>query len=423
MPQQFLTFEHKYLVIFSIFIWLFSMPFQVVLIEALRFQIAHIGQILALLFLLPILGSLKLSAFELKCLMFFIVFLIFALLNSFNNIYGFYLGIFYVVSLLQIFIYIKFISSNNGFDIEVIKKAAYFCRSISFFIFVYFLLEPKFFYSFFMQDKTYFLIYLYTIIFVEVFFYKLQKKEISFFSYIYVLILILLSVTTASRSLAFFLPLCIAILFDALQNKSINKLIKYSVLLSLISFFSYIFYTLSLVTESMGIDDPLYAFDRFLSVLDTNDTSSSSHFLFLKIAVNQKFSDFYNFFFGVGLANFQFAAANSLLFGELSQYEDYMRYAVYSPGFLYMPGVSIWGELFLELPIFLFLPILFYSLKLLYESYVFREYINFLFIFGLFSSGLFYSSHHSSAFYFALFLIILIRYSYNQIKGEIYSNE
>ena len=70
MPQQFLTFEHKYLVIFSIFIWLFSMPFQVVLIEALRFQIAHIGQILALLFLLPILGSLKLSAFELKCLMF-----------------------------------------------------------------------------------------------------------------------------------------------------------------------------------------------------------------------------------------------------------------------------------------------------------------------------------------------------------------
>ena len=134
---------------------LFSMPFQVVLIEALRFQIAHIGQILALLFLLPILGSLKLSAFELKCLMFFIVFLIFALLNSFNNIYGFYLGIFYVVSLLQIFTYIKFISSNNGFDIEVIKKATYFCRSISF-IFVYFILEPKFFYSFFMQDKTYF---------------------------------------------------------------------------------------------------------------------------------------------------------------------------------------------------------------------------------------------------------------------------
>ena len=413
--------ENKNFLAMSLIIWLFTMPMQLVLVDALRFQIAHIGQIISLIFLIPVLKEMSINRFELKTLLFFLMLLLFSIFTGFKNVYGLFLGVFYTISSLQILIYIKFIISQDSSYFNLILRILTFSgRSISFFILIYFLLEPKFFYSFLMQDKTYFLVYVFTLIFLELFYYKYQKKDIKLISYFYILFLIFILITSASRSIAFFVPLCVAILIDALLNKSVKVHVKYLVVLSLISFFSYVFYTLLSVTDALDIEDPLYAFNRFISALDSSDSTRSTHFLFLNIAIIEKFNSLENFLFGVGLANFQFAARDSLIFGELSQYESYMRYAVYSPSFLYMPGVSIWGELFLELPIFLFIPILLLAINLITSCFFNKNYFNFLFIFGIFGAGFFYSLHHSSTFYLGLFLAILVRYSYLNIgSGEI----
>lgn len=389
------------------------MPLQILLLEQVRLQIAHLGQMLSLMLLLPIVFSMNFNKNDIKALLYFLIFMLFAVINAFSNIYGLFLGLLYVVSMLQVIIYIKYIFVNEkNYYLDVVKKLVYFSRFISFLIFIYFLDEPKFFYSFLMQDKTYFLVYIFTLVFAEIYLYKSQHKNITFFSYLYMVFLIGISITSASRSVAFFLPLCFYIFYDAMKNKLINKYIKLSISTILTCSFLYIFYTVTSLTQALGVDNPLFAFDRFLGALDSSDNVVSIHFLFLNISITEKFSSFYNFFFGVGLANFQFSTFESLLWGELAQHESHMRYAIFSPSFLYMPGVSIWGELFLELPIFLFLPIVFYAIKIFYDAFINKDYFSTFFMFGLFGSGFFYSIHHSSSFYLGLFLLLLVRYSY-----------
>ena len=98
--------ENKNFLAMSLIIWLFTMPMQLVLVDALRFQIAHIGQIISLIFLIPVLKEMSINRFELKTLLFFLMLLLFSIFTGFKNVYGLFLGVFYTISSLQILIYI-----------------------------------------------------------------------------------------------------------------------------------------------------------------------------------------------------------------------------------------------------------------------------------------------------------------------------
>lgn len=410
MQEKFLNIPLRSIFLCSLSIWLITIPLQVLLIESIRIQIAHIGQFLSLFLLIPIFLKFKLKKYEILTIIFIVIYIFYIVINGYKNMFGMFLGIFYLISMAQFLIYLKYISEDEKLYFDVLKIIFFSARLTSFIILIDFLIDPRFFYGFFLQDKTYFLVFVYTLIFIEFSYFKIKKSVQSIWSYMYILFLIIISIATASRSFAFFTIFCFAILIDALKNKSINSNVKFIVLFSLVSVLGFISYSVLSITEALDIENPLYAFDRYLGVFEEGDNSSSSHFLFLQVAITEKFNNFYNFFFGVGLANFQFSVESSSLFGAVSQNESYMRYAVYSPSFLYMPGVSLWGELLLELPIFFFAIILFFTLKIIYDAIIAKDFYNLCFIFGLFGTGIFYSIHHSSCFYLALLVLYLVQY-------------
>lgn len=390
------------LVVASSCIWLVTMPLQATI--AGRMQLAHLGDILALALLLPVIARLSFSRNSVAVIATAALYLaISAYFAAVRAPYGIFLATFYVVSILHIVAVFEFVRQNPDVIPRTIRALTIATRCLTVIMVLHFLAMRNVPYAFLMQDKTYYLSFLNMLIMIELLNADLLVRRVTLGATATITALVVLQLPTASRSIILFAPFLLMV--------AVRLLSRGSSALGRIAFTAAACATaIYIVTHLDQIVQVARIVDRLAGVLDSRDSSADQHGILVEIAIQEKFRDWATFIFGAGTAGFQVMATQSDRFPELVDVVPDFGIAVFRPDFAYFPGASIWAESFLELPIFLWIPCVLFMAALGIRILLRHRLAYAAFVASLYICGLIYSLHHTSFFFLCLMLLVLLAF-------------
>lgn len=390
------------LIMASMLLWFVSLPIHATI--AGRMQVANLGDALSLLLLLPVLMNMRFGraslVFMTACLLFLAVSACLVAVVPF----GMFLAVFYVVSILHVLVYYEAFRRDAAFLHRIIRVLALMSRLMTLGMLLHFALTRHVPYAFLMQDKTYFLVYLNTLIVVELLNAHVVAGRFTTAGILAVTALILLQLTTASRSVLLFAPFfALATLGNFFQRKAaITGRILFVVALAASGAY--------IALHAEEIKQIAVVLRRLTTLMEAGDSSVGQHGILIQVALHEKFQDWPTFLFGTGPAGFQVVAERSELFPELMSILPDFGLAVFSPQFAYFPGTSIWVETFLEWPIFLWIPFVGFMAYMLLRVLVRQRLVYAVFMMSVYATGLVYSLHHSSFFFLTLILMVVLAF-------------
>jgi hypothetical protein len=390
------------LVVASSCIWLVTMPLQATI--AGRMQLAHLGDIMALALLLPVISRLSFSRVSVAIMATAALYLaITAFFAATRAPYGIFLATFYVVSILHIVAVFEFFRQNPDVLPRTIQILTIATRCLTVLMLVHFVATRNVPYAFLMQDKTYFLCFLNMLILIELLNADLLVHRVTLGATATITALVVLQLPTASRSIILFAPFIMMVALRLLSRGS-SPLGRIAFTAAACATAVYIVTHLDQIVQVTRI------VDRLLGVLDAQDSSADQHGILVEIAIQEKFRDWATFIFGAGTAGFQIIAQQSERFPELVDVVPDFGIAVFRPDFAYFPGASIWAESFLELPIFLWVPCALFMAFLGIRILFLHRLAYAVFIASLYACGLIYSLHHTSFFFLCLMVLVLLAF-------------
>ncbi|MAD35220.1 MAG: hypothetical protein CMO30_16765 [Tistrella sp.] len=274
-------------------------------------------------------------------------------------------------------------------------------------------------YSFFFDDKSHYTIFLGFYIYMTALFADNLRHDVvggragggrvvlhSIHMLFALVITLILSSSTFSRLIVFFLPLVVFVFYfmiDAAVSVKIRGP-RRRILTGRISFMVYFclavfiaFIIIPMVIENATV--------RRITRLAENgaDAAFESHILLIKLALTSKFESISNFIWGVGLGNFQIEIRDNGLLQYLTRYKGNFSHATGS----YLPVHSVWATIFIEMNIF------FFSMIMMFVFYIFLSAIFYLnihtagFVAGIFLSSMFYTTINEP-FYFIMWAVIIM---------------
>lgn len=385
--------EYQFLLKTSLFLLLFGSVFSYRIYEGIA--LSNLVQIFSVLIMFYLAKSHSLvGVFNYAIVSFFIV-----LAYLFSHVaYGvdFKLGFFVFFSFS--FFYIYWLYSNRK-EYDVVKLSVNYFISISIFISFYlilyffydFVLNENFITSYGFDDKSHAVLYIYFII------YLLSKNLQSFLSNVLILVLIVLSLFTASRLVVLFLPFLFFYylgLVDGLYKKLFLILVSVVLAVSFVySFYEY-----------------FHLFSRFDSDNSASNASTSSHMLLIYYAFILKFESFFNFFLGIGPGQFnEVLVASSIDFKDFLFVEPRIYYGIIDKS-SYVPIHSTHMTFFLEFPFYFFVLYSFLNVYIFFTLISRRCYLDSLF-FILFSLAVSFYSSLNELFYYAV-IFFFFAYSF-----------
>lgn len=390
------------LIVASLVLWLVSLPLHAKI--AGRMQVSNIGDVVSVLLLLPVLKNVVFSRTSVVILNVCLLFLGIAALFAATVPFGMFLAAFYVVSTMHIVVYCEAFRRDPKLLRRVIRVVTLTSRLMTMAIILHFAITRQVPYAFLMQDKTYFLVYLNTLILAELLNAHLVAGRFTTAAILSVTALIFLQLPTASRTILLFAPFFVVACLGNFFRREAALTGRVLFFVALASSVTYISLHMEQVQQIATV------VRRLTTLLQAGDTSVGQHGILVQVALHEKFQDWPTILFGTGSAGFQVAAERSELFPELMRILPDFGTAAFSSGFTYFPGTSIWAETLLEWPIFIWIPFVAFMAFMAWRILARQRLVYTAFIFGVYAGGVVYSFHHSSFFFLTLLLIAVLAF-------------